>query len=33
MTDLEVYWELTAQLYAVTRDLPPGTRIGGATIG
>lgn len=26
--DMEVYWDMTTQLYYATRDLPPGTKIG-----
>ena len=32
LTDLDVYWSLSAQLRRVTRDLPPGTTIGGFTV-
>ncbi|MCK7612651.1 T6SS immunity protein Tdi1 domain-containing protein [Roseibium sediminicola] len=33
VTDLEVYWEISAQLLRRLRGLPPGTPIGNVTIG
>jgi hypothetical protein len=32
MTDMEVYWTISAQLAAQMRDLPVGTQISGAKI-
>lgn len=32
LTDMEVYWSISGQLLAKTRDLPPGTKIGGIDI-
>ena len=31
LSDIEVYWGFSSQLRIQTRDLPPGTRIGGVT--
>jgi hypothetical protein len=33
VSDLDVYWTISAQLLAKTRGLPPGTRIGRVSIG
>jgi hypothetical protein len=33
LTDIDVYWHISAQLIQQSRGLPPGTRIGNVTIG
>jgi hypothetical protein len=33
LTDIGIYWHVSAQLIQQVRDLPPGNRIGNITIG